>query len=464
MRRLLQHRQEGVHRVVRVEQHAVALGDLVEQAALVVEHLGLTRGERRVAQLRLERGVEAAFHAEHALDGDGCRVGQNLVLVEFEALEQHTAHFLVELTTHLEAHRVQAVALLEELGDVHAVIALVIVELFLVKADVGVAPDAQHDGRRHRVDVEELAQVVDDDVCRAHEMAGMVGVGNNLGGLLGQRDDAHERLAVFVGELHRDVERLVLQMREGMACVDDLRRKDGEQELAVVIARELAFLLRELLEVELHDVVRLELFLHLLVDLVAQLDELARRGEHGVDLLCRGHVGLVVAAVGVDEHDVGQAAHAHHEELVEVAVEDGDELHALVQRHGVVERLLEHALVELEPGQLTVLRVAEVALAVLFHRPDVGNDLFGSRSRGLFGRRRSRLFFVGTALSILLGRCFVFLEQVACTLQSSILPFRACSCFLFCILIGTIRFNTHESLPRGLHTHLNWPFFYLIMK
>ena len=49
-----------------------------------------------------------------------------------------------------------------------------------------------------------------------------------------------------------------------------------------------------------------------------------------------------------------EAGDADHEELVEVRRDDGDELEALGQRHGRVERLFEHAFVESEPGELPV--------------------------------------------------------------------------------------------------------------
>jgi hypothetical protein len=49
-----------------------------------------------------------------------------------------------------------------------------------------------------------------------------------------------------------------------------------------------------------------------------------------------------------------QHGRAHHEELVEIRAEDGEELDALEQGHRGILGLLEHPPVELEPGQLTV--------------------------------------------------------------------------------------------------------------
>ena len=40
---------------------------------------------------------------------------------------------------------------------------------------------------------------------------------------------------------------------------------------------------------------------------------------------------------------------AHHEELLQVAPEDGDEVQALKQGHRLVGALVEHALIEREP-------------------------------------------------------------------------------------------------------------------
>ena len=69
------------------------------------------------------------------------------------------------------------------------------------------------------------------------------------------------------------------------------------------------------------------------------------------------------ARVDAGVHLVVQAGHAHHEELVEVGRVDREELHALEQRRALVLGQLEHALVELEPGQLAVRRRARASRA-----------------------------------------------------------------------------------------------------
>jgi hypothetical protein len=76
---------------------------------------------------------------------------------------------------------------------------------------------------------------------------------------------------------------------------------------------------------------------------VADLEQLLRGGQP---------VGAVPAHAG--RHLVLEGGHPDLEELVEVLAEDGQELGPLQQRHPVVVGQRQHALVEVEPGQLAV--------------------------------------------------------------------------------------------------------------
>ena len=87
--------------------------------------------------------------------------------------------------------------------------------------------------------------------------------------------------------------------------------------------------------------------------------------EDAVELLGRGLVGLVVARLVLKRGEVGEAAHADHEPLVEVGLDDLAELEALEDGDVGVIGLVEDAVVEAQPADLAVLGVGEVALAVL---------------------------------------------------------------------------------------------------
>ena len=91
-------------------------------------------------------------------------------------------------------------------------------------------------------------------------------------------------------------------------------------------------------------------------------------------------VGLVVLGLVLEEGEVGETADADHEPLVEVGAKDGHEFQALEEGDGLVARLVEHAVIEAQPADLTVLAVGEViglgvAVALL---GDIIAALFGA--------------------------------------------------------------------------------------
>ena len=73
---------------------------------------------------------------------------------------------------------------------------------------------------------------------------------------------------------------------------------------------------------------------------------------------CGGRQAVRAPRVDPSVDLVVHAGHPHHEELVQVGDEDGQELHALHQRERLVLGQLEHAIVEVEPGELAVRRRA----------------------------------------------------------------------------------------------------------
>jgi hypothetical protein len=69
----------------------------------------------------------------------------------------------------------------------------------------------------------------------------------------------------------------------------------------------------------------------------------------------RGGEPIRLAVVDPGVHLVVEAGHTHHVELVQVRGVDRQELHPLEQRDALVLGQLQHALVELEPGELAVV-------------------------------------------------------------------------------------------------------------
>ena len=170
----------------------------------------------------------------------------------------------------------------------------------------------------------------------------------------------------------------------GRAC-EGLRRDERKDLVGEVAAQRLLLRLRQLAPPQQANAVRGERR----QALVAQTASLAlqqRARPHGdrVELLLRRQP--VLAGVGdAAGHGPLQRRDAHHEELVQVCTQDGEEPHPSKQRHVGVFRQCQHATVELDQAQVAVEEV-------LGHRGTGGGE---RRAQGDVGEPRAPLAGAG---------------------------------------------------------------------
>ena len=142
-----------------------------------------------------------------------------------------------------------------------------------------------------------------------------------------------------------------------MARIDDLRRQKRQNVLLNVARQERALVVGQVFGAQVAYAAFAQQAANLLEGSFLNGVEFAAARVNRVKLFGGRHVRLRVDDVLFHQGQVGQAAHAHHEELLKVAPEDGDEVQSLEQRHRFVGSLVKHALVERKPRQLAVLQV-----------------------------------------------------------------------------------------------------------
>ena len=120
--------------------------------------------------------------------------------------------------------------------------------------------------------------------------------------------------------------------------------------------------------------------------------ELRDRVVDAVELL-GGREPILAWRLDAGDDLAAQARHADHVELVEVRGGDGQEAQAFEQRMALVLGLLQHAAIELQPGQLAVEKAA---------RPEDGRARASVERLG--GFRQAHLYPLGNIrFSLLLG-------------------------------------------------------------
>jgi hypothetical protein len=202
---------------------------------------------------------------------------------------------------------------------------------------------------------EELLEVAGDDALERNP--GVIRDPHEAGQHLLRHLDARERVLVGDGVAHQDreAERQIRDVRERPSRSDGERCEHREDLLPEALGDDLALLRAAFLAGDDPDALLLERGANRALEhLALALELLARALGDAIDRL-RGRQAVGPARVHARVDLVVQTGDADHEELVKVAREDRQEPEALQQRHAVaVLRELQHAVVELDPGDLTV--------------------------------------------------------------------------------------------------------------
>ena len=101
---------------------------------------------------------------------------------------------------------------------------------------------------------------------------------------------------------------------------------------------------------------------------VLQRDQLPDAFVDCGELFRRRHAGGTGHVIAVSDQELHRR-NAHHEELVEVAGSDAEELESFQERHVVAHGFSEHARVEFHPAELAVEKTIGAPGVVLGHLP-----------------------------------------------------------------------------------------------
>ncbi len=151
----------------------------------------------------------------------------------------------------------------------------------------------------------------------------------------GRRERHHaERHVMFVLQQGTDKQFLVRKMWERMVQVDDLRGQHRQDLLAEILLKIALRIRVDILKAQMLDAMLAQQHLYLVENTVTLRIKFPHAVKDGHQLFARRHAALVVALVRLDPVEVKKTPDAHHEELIEVAREDFDELQPFIERHG----------------------------------------------------------------------------------------------------------------------------------
>ena len=355
---LLHQMEEWVHRVEGVEEQGIPAENLgnhllapVEPGRPLGDILGVAQGGGAL------RG-QLALQGVHIPHGQGRFGEEHMLSGQVQPLAQIAQQLLRGMSLNLQPHGGKTGPLLEHLLHVlpevlHDVIVLIL------RADVGVAGDRDDMLLLHLIGVKEGVGIGQDNLLGEQVPQPPLLQPEEGGQRLGNGDQAELPLPV-PAEGEDDIQALGGQMGERMVAVHHHGR---EHRLYIVLKPALhllALLAVQLLRLEGADIAGPQPLFQLGDNLVPLLVQGGHRLADGLKLLGRGQAAAAVHIVLLGQGHVVDGAYPDHEELVQVAGEDGGEFQPLHQGDALVPGLLQDPFIEPQPGQLPVLGIAGI--------------------------------------------------------------------------------------------------------
>ena len=276
---------------------------------------------------------------------------EDVALLQPELVGEHGAASGIEPFFDLQAHDGGQVALPESrLDEFEEVVGHVFVHIV-----DGVAGDAEDLAGQDLHAGKEQVEVVGHDALERHPHTRFVHLHETRNACAHGYLDPRQRsvLVVLVAQGDEQVERQIRDEGEGVGGVRRLGCHQRVDVAHVVLAQPLAVLPTQVLPGRDPDALGCQRAKYRGSGLPLPCLELAHHGVALLDLFA----GSAAVNGALGDPRLGlllQSADPLHEELVQVGSDDGEELQALQQRRARVLSLVQHAEVEVEPGQLAI--------------------------------------------------------------------------------------------------------------
>ena len=352
--------EEGLHGVVGIVKQHVVPQDLGDHVFLAGEGARPAGGAGGIAQHARCLGGQLALQGIDILHDQGGAGGEDLFALQPQALAEKVHQGIPCAVLDLQAHGSQAAALFQHVFHAHAEVVLYVVVLVL-GADVGVAGDRDDCLVQHLIGVEQGVGMGEKDMLGEQVVQGPLL--RQVEGGEGFRDWDQAEIPLPVpaqGQGHG--EGFGGQVGEGVVAVHHDGGEHWEDELPAVAVHLLALLAVQLIHGQPADAPGAQTVFQLGQGGVPPGIEGHTSLEDGPQLLGGGHAALVVHMGLLEQGHVSERAHPDHIELVQVPGKNGGEFQPLEQGDLLVGGLVQHPLIEPQPGQLPVLGIAHVDL------------------------------------------------------------------------------------------------------
>ena len=289
----------------------------------------------------------------------GCLCLEDHILIDLQIILHLGQHLLIQVPGIFHTDGGELTALLDHLFHMLAVAQLLVIAL--IRIDIRVPGHPDQGLADNVITVKYTGQEMQDQLLGQHIIPAGTGdldqppehpviAGNDTDpclyilclGILGA-ENRHRTDLIILDE----GERLLLRHDDGRKQRHDLLFEVGLQ------ISSLPFI--QFGEIDQMDILLLHPSHKIGVGHILPFAQLLHPFPDGLQLLLHGHSGLVLPGPVLQQHLIMDRPHTDHEEFIQIGLVDGNKAQPFTEGSTLILGLLQHSLIESEPGQLPVL-------------------------------------------------------------------------------------------------------------
>ena len=256
------------------------------------------------------------------------------------------------------------IALFQQLFHLTAKILFVILKLFVVEADIRISRYRQNAALPDLIRIKQYRKSVQQYILGTYE-AFLIRKKQIRRCIVRHRNDTDSLMPLLAFEQCRSVEMLIRQMRDRVIRTDKYRRQNRQELRFKEAVYPLHIIRPRLFGQNITHAAALKLRHDRCIYLLLHGEQAGNCAVNMLQLPIGRPTGLVIRIIGHHAGKIKKASDTHHEKLIEISGKDRDKFQPLQYRDPRICRLLEHASVESQPAQFTVLSVPILFLSIL---------------------------------------------------------------------------------------------------
>ena len=236
--------------------------------------------------------------------------------------------------------------------------------LFFLQIDFCTSSNGKNRLVQHRVACKNLVYKLLNNILQQNKFRLVLGEIYYPAHTVRQRNNTKNQLFLPL-ENSRYIQLFIIQMRERMMLIYNLRRQHWQDTILKNCFQLLILLFGQLMNIYMANALFQQLAAEISKNPISLNIQLPHLVKNCMKLFRSSHHAFIIPLFRVHSFQAQQTAYSNHKEFIQIAGKNLHKFQPLAKRHRAIISLLQHPLVEFQPGQLPILGIGCHQLLIL---------------------------------------------------------------------------------------------------